>query len=692
MDNVLKNIKRFFNIIYGINKLVIPYIKKAIKKTKENGVDTNKIITDFTNDLISKVEIKIIEPIKEFINCVFGKNDKLEKYKLYENVISLGYQKIRKIGIENYEKGKNYVSQKYDEIKESYLNKRKEICELPEQLEKKFIEKKENIIQEYEKIKKDIIESTDEKINQLQNLNLTTKFREYFSFFKDIINKNLNDIKEKTKTKIYELTNIIPDFIDYIDTIIDEILNLDFGNFSEDKINISEHIMNFISEVLSDNIQLQYKNENDEIIDKNIKEELIKYLNENLNIEAKNIRDIIEHLFKNGLKSILINHINQFNNKIFTFTQNKIEPIKQMIKGYFNIFKGNISDFFNIVNDKIKEKINYFDYFIKFINQLLQNKNICQFYYTIEEHILINEDFKNLLLEELKELKNKLINNLANEMEKKIEELYEKMKEMLEAKGYKEKATKKINEIVDKTENKIFGYINDILIEEKEGKDKNIENEENIKEEKELKTDKEEKELKTKKEEKKEKEEKKSEFEKFDKNFIKIIDKKITTKASEIENKIINFAKNLDEQAKDYLVMKFSDKIEKKKIDDLFNYVNKFKEKKKKFLESENIKSNCKRLDNTLTQIANSQALDKTINFIEGINPKSIKDFLDEVSLISPMLESKNKEEFKNECKKFIREEICKCYEIILKPKLKKIVIKICEDIIEAIDKKINKK
>ncbi len=287
MDNVLKNINRFFNIICGINKLVIPYIKKAIKNTKENGVDTNKIITDFTNDLVSKVEIKIIKPIKEFINCVFGKNDELEKYKLYENVITVGYQKIRKIGIENYEKAKIYVNTKYDEIKESYLNKRKEICELPEQLEKKFNEKKDNIIKEYEKIKKDIIESTDEKINQLQNLNLTTEFRKYFSFFKDIINKNLNDIKEKTKTKIYELTNIIPDFIDYIGNIIDEILNLDFGNFSEDKINISEHIMNFISEVLSDNIKLQYKNENDEIIDKNIKEELIKYLNENLNIEAK---------------------------------------------------------------------------------------------------------------------------------------------------------------------------------------------------------------------------------------------------------------------------------------------------------------------------------------------------------------------------------------------------------------------
>ena len=44
--------------------------------------------------------------------------------------------------------------------------------------------------------------------------------------------------------------------------------------------------MKIISEVLSDNIKLQYKNDNNEIIDKNIKEELIKYLNENLNIEA----------------------------------------------------------------------------------------------------------------------------------------------------------------------------------------------------------------------------------------------------------------------------------------------------------------------------------------------------------------------------------------------------------------------
>ena len=44
---------------------------------------------------------------------------------------------------------------------------------------------------------------------------------------------------------------------------------------------------------------------------------------------------------------------------------------------------------------------------------------IYAFYYIIEENILISNDFKNILLDELKKEKNKLINNLAEEMEKK---------------------------------------------------------------------------------------------------------------------------------------------------------------------------------------------------------------------------------------------------------------------------------
>ena len=48
---------------------------------------------------------------------------------------------------------------------------------------------------------------------------------------------------------------------------------------------------------------------------------------------------------------------------------------------------------------------------------------IYAFYYIIEENILISNDFKNILLDELKKEKNKLINNLAEEMEKKSKKI-----------------------------------------------------------------------------------------------------------------------------------------------------------------------------------------------------------------------------------------------------------------------------
>ena len=44
---------------------------------------------------------------------------------------------------------------------------------------------------------------------------------------------------------------------------------------------------------------------------------------------------------------------------------------------------------------------------------------IYAFYYIIEENILISNDFKNILLDELKKEKNKLINNITEEKEKK---------------------------------------------------------------------------------------------------------------------------------------------------------------------------------------------------------------------------------------------------------------------------------
>ena len=66
-------------------------------------------------------------------------------------------------------------------------------------MKQKFNEKIENILEKYKKLKNDIIESTNEKINQLQNINLTQEFMEYFKELKDIITNNINEIKKKTK-------------------------------------------------------------------------------------------------------------------------------------------------------------------------------------------------------------------------------------------------------------------------------------------------------------------------------------------------------------------------------------------------------------------------------------------------------------------------------------------------------------
>ena len=668
IDNLLDKITKFFDIICGIQKLIIPYLKEAMKKAKEEGVDTLKIISDFIDQLIFKVD-NIIKPIKEFIDKVFDGNEKIEVYKLYENIIVEGYKKARKIGIEKYQKIKNIANDKYIETKKEYLDKRKEICNLPDELEQKFKEQKEELIKKYQELRDNIIISTNEKIENLKKMNLEKEFKEFFRNLKDNIINQLNEIKDEAKNKITSITSKIPNFFDNFTNLIDEIIGLNFGPFNEKKIDISEHIMNFILEIVSGNIEIQYKNENEEVILEDAKKLLINYLNEKLNINAKDILELVEYLFKNGLKSILFGKIN---NLIINYASKKLEILKSyyeptltMIRRYFITFKGDISNFINKCNDKIKGKIDYLDYFIKYINNIFQNKYLYELYYMIEENILIYKDFKNSLLDEINQLKNKLINNLSNELEKKTNELYEKIINDNKYKEFKEKSKKTINEIVDKTENKVFGYINNIIM-DKDEKNKT-------------------KKSKTKKNNKE------SEFDKFDKNIGNIIDNKICLKASELERQLIKYTKSIDNQAQDYLKLKFSNKVDKKKIDVFFKSIEILKEKKSKIVESEKIKNNFKKLDNTLLKVANSQELEKGINFIDGINIKLANKILVEIKNISSLLEVRNKEEFRDNIKQLIKEKIYQCYEKYLEPKIKDLVIKTGEEIVETIAKKVLK-
>ena len=698
IDNILKKIKKFFSIICSVQKFIIPYLKEAMKKAKTEGVNIGQIISDFIDKLLSKID-DILKPFKEFVNKVFDGKEELEAYKLYENVIKEGYQIVRKKGIiEQYEKIKKYVGNKYNETKEKYLDKRKEICNLPDELEKKFEEKKNELIEKYRELKEKIINSTNDIIKELKDKNSSEELREYFKNLKKNIIDELDEIKNEAKNKVKDITSIIPNFFDNFTNLIDNIMGIKFGPFNENKIDICKHITTFILEVEQGNIKLKEENEEGEIIEKDPKELLIKYLNEKLDIKAENSMEIVEYLFKNGLKSILIEKIN---NTLINYANKKLENIKSyyepsltMIKKYFATMKGDVSTFIEKCNNKINEKIDCFDVVIKFISNIFENKSLYEFYCMIEENILIHNDLKNPLLEGINQLKDKLVGDLSNELEAQIQKLYEKIINSTKYKELKEKSKKTINDIVDKAENKVFGFINKILEnkieantekEKKESKDETDEKEhkdENKNENKNKKDETDEKENKDKK---------LSEFELFDKNIGKIIDNKICTKSLELEQKLIKYVTKIDEQSQEYLKLKFGNKIDKKNFDFLFNSINTLKEKKDQFLNSEGVKNNLNKVNDTLLKIAESEHLEKAVNFIDKFDIKLANEIVEEIESITPLLEEKTKEDFRDNIKKLIIEKINKYYEKFLEPQLKELVINTGKDIFDKIAGKITK-
>lgn len=268
MDKILHSIEISFHFITAIKTFVIPTLKETINKLKkeQKNVDTHKIICEFNEKLIKLGEEKVLTPIKEFINNVFGSEKSMEKYKFFEKIIEEGYKKVRKIGIEKYEKVKSKVNEKYEEYKKVYLDKRNEICDLPNDLLKKYGEKKEEYIKKYNEKKKNIIESTDKIINDLKKKNLNREFEKIMRKIKNYTIEKLKAIEKTTKKSIENISSIIPNFFEKLINLINDILNLEFGPYDENKINICELLINFLIEIESGNIELKKKNEKEEEI------------------------------------------------------------------------------------------------------------------------------------------------------------------------------------------------------------------------------------------------------------------------------------------------------------------------------------------------------------------------------------------------------------------------------------------
>ena len=341
IETIIVKIRKSFHIITNIQIFVIPILKNLINKIKK-GQDSHKILCDLNQELISKAENKILIPFKNFINEIFGEKGSVEKYNLFKNIIEEGYKKVKEIGIEEYEKLKLIVGEKKEEYKSIYLNKRNNICELSKEFVKKYNNKKLELKRQYEEYKEKIINYTDKQIESLKKINFSIEFKKISKILKDIIIDKLNELKKSAKDNISNITSKVPKYFDSFIQLIDSVLNLNFGTFQNKKIIISEYILNFILEVEVGNINSKNKNEKGEEIQENGKQLLIKYLAEKLKMEDNNIKEIIDYLFKNGLKIIIKKRINatkKSGQKKYDEIKQYYEPISNLIKSHFSILR-----------------------------------------------------------------------------------------------------------------------------------------------------------------------------------------------------------------------------------------------------------------------------------------------------------------------------------------------------------------
>ena len=89
--------------------------------------------------------------------------------------------------------------------------------------------------------------------------------------------------------------------------------------------------------------------------------------------------------------------------------------------------------------------------------------------------------------------------------------------------------------------------------------------------------------------------------------------------------------------------------------------------------------------------MANSNKTEKVINFIDNFNTKMGHKFLEEAEKFSNLLDLETKEQFRDNAKELIQEEINLCYENYLEEGLKELVINTCRMILDSVDERMNK-
>ena len=625
LDKIIHKIRKVLDLFNQIKSFVSNILTTVINISKKGDLNIEEISSKIDN-LLQKGIKKFLKPIDDFINFI---------RKGFKEIVKEEYKNIKEKGIEYYKNIKEVVGDKYNEIKDSYIINKKNILDLPDNIERLFVQKKLELQRKYEEQKENIKKSTDLKIKDIEMIDLN-----FMNILSNIKEKILDIIIKKIKASenlILNISSKINNLFEDIITLINQILKIDFKEFLDVKIIISKNIANFVLVILSGKYTIKINN--NKIKENDIKDKLILYLQTNLEIDKNRVKKIVKHLIKEGIINILMNQINQikyFTQDNFNMMKDYYEPAIIMINEYFILSQQNLRDF---IYDNFEKIDSHLKYFIEYINKYFEKMNVFKIYF-MESIPMINE-FKNNLVDQINSSKNELLDHYLNDLENKLKEEYNSIIESLKLREIKEKAKNGINNIFVNGENVLFSGINSIILNPNE-------KEENYK----------------------------SEFDKFDKLAGKTIDDKICKTASEIEEKLIKCAGNLDDKAQEFIQMIYPKDIDKK----LFDYI---KQKKDNVLNSEGVK----KLNNLLTKFGQSEQLNKVNNLVDSIDFQKASSILDDISNISNILQPINIEKFKNDIKNILRKEILNLYEKNLENELKNLIDTTCKALIAKIEK-----
>ena len=637
LKNSLKTVGNF--ALDGLSKKLIDLLLKWIKVKIDELIE--KILSQFDTlfeeigakiiiiqekagnvidkilDKVSSV-IKLIGEIKKIIekiiNTIQNSNDIIS---VIRNLFDISVF-IQKNGIQNLTKP---FTECINEIKDG----------IKSTIEKEYNKIKDNGIKYYKKGKNKINEEYTHIKKKVLNLpdNLAKKLDEKKREFEEEYRKGKEIILRETDIKL----NI---FIDTqkIEKIFYNIINEVKSNIVKETNKIKEEIKNSLNEY--NTFILDLYNDIIDFIDECLKSDISKYVDNELYALEETvifILDVIRDKYdieiynENNLEGLLISHFK-----------------KKIINGQkfcvFLIGKGLLSKIIKI-REYAKNKLNtvqsFYDTILnmtkKYLNLLLQNAkeylsktSKCfdnAFDYFLE---YIEKIYNNCCLCEIYFInKLKSINSFITDITTKINE----------------KKNKEINELSNKLEQSIEKEYNK-LMQFKDG----VKNKIN------------------------------GTFETFENKVMKPVDDKICKTASDIENKLLNVAQNLDEKAEEYL-----QKIYPKDIDSkLFRLLKKKKDNLLSQFESEE-------LNERINRFCNSQLINKTKNIMDKIDLDKANSIIDDISRISNSLRINNKYEFKNNIKNKIKSKIMELYNNKIENELREFIKKLVEKLINKINK-----